>query len=226
LERTKEELGGQALVHQGDLRDEKVAVNLVAAVLEWSGRLDGLVNNAGGQFPAPLSEISLGGWNAVVANNLTATFLVSRAAYLGWMRGRGGAIVNISADGGRGVPGLGHAAAARAGQMSLSATAAAEWARDGVRVNCVVPGLIGSSGLATYPEAWRGALTRIEGQIPLGRLGSEAEVAAAAIFLLTEAAAYITGAAIHVDGALRAYPRCAFLAPGEKRPPAGEREGS
>ena len=107
----------------------------VDGVLAWGGRIDGLVNNAGGQFPAQLKDISLNGWNAVVANNMTATFLTSKAVYLRWMEQNGGAIVNVGADCELGMPGMGHNGAARAGQTNFTYTASVEWAHAGVRVN-------------------------------------------------------------------------------------------
>src|SRR6478735_11092189 len=99
LERVKEELGDpDTFIFSADLRREDEVKAAIAGVLDWSGgRIDGLVNNAGGQFPAPLKDISLNGWNAVVANNMTATFLVSKTVYLASMEAQGGVIVNVGA---------------------------------------------------------------------------------------------------------------------------------
>ena len=124
LEQVKQELGApEAFTHAADLRDEDQVRRAVEAVLAWGGRIDGLVNNAGGQFPAPLKEISLNGWNAVVRNNLTATFLMSKEVYLRSMEANGGSIVNVGADFELGMPGMGHNGAARAGQTNLTYTA-------------------------------------------------------------------------------------------------------
>ena len=113
LDQVKEELGDPGtFTFAGDLREEAEVKAAVDAVVKWGGRIDGLVNNAGGQFPAPLKDISLNGWNAVVRNNMTATFLMSKEVYLRWMEGNGGAIVNVGADFELGMPGMGHNGAA------------------------------------------------------------------------------------------------------------------
>ncbi len=186
-----------------DLRDENQVRAAIDGVLAWSGgRIDGLVNNAGGQFPAQLKDISLNGWNAVVNNNMTATFLVAKAVYLGSMQQHGGAIVNVGADFELGNPGMGHNGAARAGQTNFTYTASVEWAHSGVRVNSVLPGFIASSGLDRYPDRAHDALRNVRSRIPLKRHGTESEIAAAIVFLLSDAAAYVTGMAFRVDGGL------------------------
>ncbi|MBM3643603.1 MAG: SDR family oxidoreductase [Alphaproteobacteria bacterium] len=212
LEAVKAELGRpDTLTHAADLRDEGQVKAMVRAALDWSGgAIDGLVNNAGGQFPAPLRDISLNGWNAVVANNMTATFLVSREVYLGAMEARGGAIVNVGADFDLGMPGMGHNGAARAGQTNFTYTASVEWAHAGVRVNSVIPGFIASSGLDRYPERAHEVLRSVKGRVPMKRHGTESEIAAAIVFLLSEAAAYITGIAVRVDGGLHNNARSSF----------------
>lgn len=213
LQRVREELGlddARVMTHCCDLRDEPAVIEAIAAVLRWAGRIDGLVNNAGGQFPAQLKDLSLKGWNAVVANNMTATFLASRETYRQWMIDHGGAIVSVGADWESGMPGMGHNGAARAGQQNFTMTASVEWAHSGVRVNHVIPGFIASSGLDTYPEQAHGALRKVRNFVPLKRHGNEAEVSAAVVFLLSEAASYITGASIRVDGGLRNNARGGF----------------
>ncbi|CAN5494197.1 hypothetical protein BH10PSE6_BH10PSE6_24500 [soil metagenome] len=166
------------------------------------GQIDGLVNNAGGQFPAPLKDISLNGWNAVIRNNMTATFLVSKEVYLRSMEQHGGAIVNVGADFELGMPGMGHNGAARAGQTNFTYTASVEWAHSGVRVNSVIPGFIASSGLDRYPERAHDVLRNVKGKVPLKRHGTESEIAGAIVYLLSPAAAYVTGIALRVDGGL------------------------
>ena len=129
LARVKEELGDpDTFTYSADLRDEAGVKAAVDGVMKWAGRIDGLVNNAGGQFPAPLKDISLNGWNAVVNNNMTATFLMSKEVYLRWMEANGGVIVNVGADFELGMPGMGHNGAARAGQTNFTYTASVEWA--------------------------------------------------------------------------------------------------
>lgn len=204
LERVKEELGDpDTFIHAADLRREDEVKEAIAGVIDWSGgRIDGLVNNAGGQFPAQLKDISLNGWNAVVANNMTATFLVSKAVYLASMEAQGGVIVNVGADFEMGNPGMGHNGAARAGQTNFTYTASIEWAHAGVRVNSVLPGFIASSGLDRYPERAHEALRSVKDRIPAKRHGTESEIAAAIVYLLSDAAAYVTGIALRVDGGL------------------------
>lgn len=190
--------GGSGSHAVSDIRDEDAVRATVAGVVAAHGRIDGLVNNAGGQFPAPLAEITLKGWQAVVNTNLTGGFLVARECYLQSMRAHGGAIVNMAADVWNGMPGMGHSGAARAGMLNFTETAACEWAP--VRVNAVAPGWIASSGLDTYPEAMQAAIRGLPRHTPAQRLGTEAEVSAAIVFLLSEAAAFISGTCLRVDG--------------------------
>lgn len=202
LEAVRDEIredGGAADVHACDVRDEEAVAEMVARVVERHGRVDGLVNNAGGQFRAPIAETTKKGWDAVVATNLTGGFLCAREVYTQSMRAHGGAIVNILLDMWQGVPGMAHSAAARAGMLNFTQTAATEWAPANVRVNAVAPGWIASSGMDTYPESlwpfFRG-LARIS---PMRRLGTESETSAAVVFLLSEAASFITGSCLRVD---------------------------
>jgi citronellol/citronellal dehydrogenase len=116
------------------------------------------------------------------------------------MEANGGAIVNILADMWNGMPGMGHSGAARMGMLSFTETAACEWAVAGVRVNAVAPGWIASSGFETYPEDFQTKIRGLAAKVPLQRLGNEAEVSAAVVFLLSEAAAFITGSVIRIDG--------------------------
>lgn len=204
LEATAAELredGGACSLHVCDIRDEAQVKDTIAAVVAAQGKIDGLVNNAGGQFPAPLSAISQKGFETVVRTNLVGGFLVAREVFTQSMSSRGGAIVNIVADMWRSMPGMGHSGAARAGMVNFTQTAAVEWAPAGVRVNAVAPGWIASSGLDNYEGAARALIPRLKASVPLSRLGTEAEVSAAIVFLLSEAAAFISGATLRVDGA-------------------------
>ncbi|HSO05543.1 MAG TPA: SDR family oxidoreductase [Candidatus Limnocylindrales bacterium] len=202
LERVRDEIeaeGGTTSIHECDIRDEAQVRATVADVLSTHGRLDGLVNNAGGQFPAPLAAISAKGWDAVVRTNLTGGFLVARECYTQWMLGHGGAIVNIIADMWNGMPGMGHSGAARAGMLNLTETASLEWAP--VRVNAVAPGWIASSGMDNYPPEMKPLIMGLPKSVPLNRFGTESEVSAAIVFLLSPAAAFVSGACLRVDGA-------------------------
>src|ERR1700704_4284398 len=132
--------GGKASTHRCDIREEETVAATVAAILKTHGRIDGLVNNAGGQFQAPLEAISQKGWETVVRTNLTGGFLMARECYTQWMREHAGAIVNIVADMWNGMPGMGHSGAARAGMVNLTETAAGGGAASGGRVNAGGPG--------------------------------------------------------------------------------------
>jgi len=183
-----------------NIRSEAEVTAMIERVLADHGALDGLVNNAGGQFHAPLAEISAKGFEAVVSTNLTGGFIVMREAYRQWMQRHGGSIVNMSADIWMGLPGFGHSAASRAGMESLTQSAAAEWAGSGVRVNTVAPGMIASSGFDNYEGAGVDQIRAYPERVPAKRYGTVAEVSAAIIFLLSPAAAYITGSCLRVDG--------------------------
>ncbi len=191
--------GGDASHAACDIRDEDAVKAAVAAILVARGRIHGLVNNAGGQYPSPLENISGKGWQAVLATNLTGGFLMARECYVQCMRAHGGAIVNMLADMWHGMPGMGHSGAARAGMLNFTETAACEWAP--VRVNAVAPGWIASSGMDTYPEAMKPLIQGLAKHVPAARLGTESEVAAAIVFLLSEAAAFVSGACLRIDGA-------------------------
>jgi citronellol/citronellal dehydrogenase len=194
-----EAAGGRASAHACDIREEDRVSATVAAVLAAHGRLDGLVNNAGGQFPSPLAAIKAKGWETVVRNNLTGGFLMARECYTQWMEAHGGAVVNIIADMWMGMPGMGHSGAARAGMLNFTETAALEWAP--VRLNAVAPGWIASSGMDNYPPEMGPLIRRMAAMVPLRRMGTESEVAAAIVFLLSPAAAFVSGACLRVDGA-------------------------
>src|SRR5438552_1823688 len=193
LEAVKAEIiedGGSASTHPCDIRDEAAVGATIDAVLTLRGRLDGLVNNAGGQYRTAMKSISTKGFEAVVRNNLTGGFIFMREAYLRWMEAHGGAIVNIIADIWHGWPDFAHSGAARGGMLTLSETAACEWAASGVRVNCVAPGGIASSGFDTYAPEAQAKILEFPKTVPLSRFGTEAEVSAAIVYLLSPAAAY------------------------------------
>lgn len=191
---------GKASIHVCDIRDEAMVKSMVSAVLAQHGAIHHLVNNAGGQFPALAKNLSLNGWEAVIKNNLTGGFLVSRETYTQWMEAHGGSIVNIIADIWGGMPHMAHSGAARAGMLSFTETVACEWAHAGVRVNAVAPGWIASSGFDTYSPEVQKEMRGWKKKVPLQRFGTEAEISAAIVFLLSEAASFITGSCIRVDG--------------------------
>ncbi|HEX7687466.1 MAG TPA: SDR family oxidoreductase [Burkholderiaceae bacterium] len=203
LERTAAEIdedGGRCGWRAFDIRDEDAVKAQVEAEVREGGVVHGLVNNAGGQFPAPMQAISKRGFEAVVANNLTGGFLMMRELFLHSFQAHGGAIVNMTADFRNGMPGMAHSGAARAGMSNLTMTAAFEWASSGVRVNAVAPGWIASSGMDTYGGAMRALIPQLKRHVPLRRMGLEAEVSAAIVFLLSPAAAFVTGVTLQIDG--------------------------
>ena len=193
--------GGQASFHVCDIRQEETVKQVVAATAASLGKIDGLVNNAGGQYVTPLEAISAKGWEAVVNSNLTGGFLMARECYLQSMQAKGGRIVNIVADMWGSMPGMGHSGAARAGMVSFTETAAVEWAHSGVRVNAVAPGYIASSGMDHYPPEVGKMLKAKFKTVPLGRFGTEAETAAGIVFLLSPGASFISGTTMRIDGA-------------------------
>jgi len=196
-----EEDGGKAIWFTCDIREEDKVRETVAAIFKAVGDVHGLVNNAGGQFPSPLAMISQKGWETVVRTNLTGGFLMAREVFLQGMNRTGGSIVNIVADMWGGMPGMGHSGAARAGMVNFTQTAAFEWGCANVRVNAVAPGWIASSGMDTYPESFKQTIKTLKAAVPLKRMGAEAEVSGAICFLLSDAASFISGDTLRIDGA-------------------------
>lgn len=201
---------GKASSHPCDIRDEAGVAEVVAGVLAQQGRIDGLVNNAGGQFYGEMKDFTTDGFEAVVRTNLTGGFIFMREVYNRWMAQHGGAIVNMVAAISGSLPGYAHSGAARCGMMSLTETAACEWAAAGVRVNAVAPGLIASSGFDQYSEAGAAAIRTRLASIPLQRYGNVAEVSAAIVYLLSPAAAFVSGACLRIDGAAATARSCHF----------------
>jgi citronellol/citronellal dehydrogenase len=203
LEKTAAEIteaGGRCDTVQLNIRDEKAVDAVVAGIVAKHGRIDGLVNNAGGQFVQPAAKISPNGWRTVIDLILNGTFLMSSAVYRHSMQQHGGSIVNMLADVWTGYPGMAHMAAARAGLANLSITLSIEWAVSDVRVNCVAPGTILSSGMLHYPpEIQRRTVEEAVESVP-ARLGTESEVSGPIVFLLSPAASYVSGVTLEVDG--------------------------
>jgi citronellol/citronellal dehydrogenase len=190
--------GDAVLALPCDIREPDQVEAMVRGVIEAFGRIDVLVNNAGGQFPSPAQHISPNGFLAVVKNNLVGTFHVCREVANRWMiPQKSGRIVNVIANIYRGFPGMVHTGAARAGVENMTMTLAVEWAQFGILVNAVAPGVIRSSGTAQYPPQ---LLERAIAQTPLKRAGTCEETAAAIVFLASPAAQFITGATLRMDG--------------------------
>ncbi|MDX2091947.1 MAG: SDR family oxidoreductase [Kofleriaceae bacterium] len=190
--------GAGVLARVCDIREPQQVEELVKTVLATWGRIDVVVNNAGGQFPSPAQHISPNGFLAVVRNNLVGTFHVCREVANQWMiPNKGGRIINVIANIYRGFPGMVHTGAARAGVENMTMTLAVEWSQFGILVNAVAPGIILSSGTAQYPPQ---LLERAVAETPLKRAGTVEEVAASIVFLASPAAQFITGATLRLDG--------------------------
>ena len=190
--------GIEAIYGICDVRRHDEVTAVVGEVLRTFGQLDIVVNNAAGNFPVPISDLSPNGFKAVVDIDLMGTFNVSKAAYDLWLRDHGGAVVNISAAiQYRGMALQAHVVSAKAGVDALTRTSAIEWGPDAVRVNVVAPGaMAGTEGVKRIA----GDNEHRTAQYPLNRAGSTTEVAEAVLFLASDAASYVTGATLVVDG--------------------------
>ncbi|HEY0194244.1 MAG TPA: SDR family oxidoreductase [Kofleriaceae bacterium] len=190
--------GGSVIAQPCDIREPAQVEVFVKTVMAEHGRIDIVVNNAGGQFPSPAQHISPNGFLAVIKNNLVGTFHVTReVANQAMIPARRGRIINVIANIYRGFPGMAHTGAARAGVENLTMSLAVEWAQYGILVNAVAPGIILSSGTTQYPPQ---LLERGVAQTPIKRAGTVEEVAASIVFLASPAAQFITGATLRIDG--------------------------
>ena len=192
------EAGGQALSIHGDVREASTAIDAAKATHEQLGRIDVLVNNAGGMFFAPATDLTIGGWSAVLRLNLDAAFQFAQAV-APTMRSAGkGSIVNVASVAGiAGSPGAAHYGAAKAGLINLTRTLALEWAPK-IRVNCVAPDFIRTRGTdRLMPAAYRRRIAKL---IPMRRLGRPEDIASVVVFLASDLASFVTGQTVVVDG--------------------------
>jgi len=193
--------GAHILTHTADIREPAQITQLFAAIEQHYGALDILVNNAGGQFAQAAIDFSIKGWNAVVHNNLNGTWYMMQHAAQRWRDlAHPGVIVNIVAPTTRGMSGVAHTVAARAGIIGLMNTVAVEWAPLNIRVNCLSPGLTATSGLDVYPPEALRSITRAN---PMKRMGTAMEMAQSCVFLASPAASFITGTVLEADGGYR-----------------------
>ncbi len=194
------ELGARAHVVAGDLADADAASSVAKAAADALGTIDILVNNAGLTRDKLMMRLKDDDWQSVLDVNLTAAFRLSRAVLRGMMRNRWGRIVSItSIVGVTGNPGQANYAASKAGMIGMSKSLAAEVASRGITVNCVAPGFIVTAMTGALGED---ASNRLVEAIPAGRLGAPEDVAACALFLASDEAAYVTGQTLHVNGGM------------------------
>ncbi|HEV7759285.1 MAG TPA: glucose 1-dehydrogenase [Acidimicrobiales bacterium] len=193
------EIGGLSV--PTDVREGDQVDRAVAATLERYGRIDVLVNNAGGTFSSPLLETSENGFDALYRANLRHVLLCTqRVARVMVAAGAGGSIVNVtSIEGVRAAPGYAAYAAAKAGVINLTKTAALELAPHRIRVNALAPDITMTEGLAALSPSG-GAPDRLGQVVPLGRVGHVDDLAGAAVFLASSLSSYVTGQTLHVDG--------------------------
>ena len=190
--------GGVATTHAMSIRDPDAVAQLVTDVVAAHGRIDHLINNAGGQFPQAAIDYSVKGWNAVIDTNLNGSWYMMQAVARHWRdQAAQGTIINIVAVIVRGMPGVAHTCAARAGVIHLSKTLATEWAPLGIRINCVAPGAIATGGMDVYSEEARRELPRSN---LMQRFGSAQDVADAVTYLAAPSGRFITGEVLTVDG--------------------------
>ena len=181
-----------------DIRDPDFVAGLFEATWSACGRLDILVNSAGGQFPGAAIDFSVKGWNAVVNTNLNGTWFMMQTAARRWRAaGAKGSIVNVVVVTSHGLHGVAHSVAARAGVIGLSRAVAVEWAPLGIRVNCIAPGAIETEGWKVYSPEARAAYPRSN---PMMRAGTSWEIAEACMYLAGPAASFVTGETLAVDG--------------------------
>ncbi len=190
--------GCDRLIHPVSIRDPDAVAGLFDAIYERFGRLDILVNNAGGQFPQAAIDFSVKGWSAVIDTNLNGTWHMMQAAARRWRDAAApGVIVNVVAQITRGMPGVAHTCAARAGVIYLSKTVAVEWAPLDIRINCVAPGVISTEGMNVYPEEAR---ARFPDANAMRRMGEVEDPVNAILFLAGPTSRFMTGEVVTVDG--------------------------
>lgn len=211
LKAAKSEIGESAHIFQMDVRDVDSVQAMVEFADEKFGKIDGLINNAAGNFIVRAEDLSVNGWNSVIDIVLNGTFYCSSAVGKYWIEKKHkGAILNMVAtyawDAGAGIV---HSAAAKAGVMSLTRTLAVEWGTQyGIRVNAIAPGAIERTGGADRLWESEEAAQRTMDSIPLGRLGKPEEIAELAAFIMSDKASYMNGEIVTLDGGqwLNKYP--------------------
>jgi NAD(P)-dependent dehydrogenase (short-subunit alcohol dehydrogenase family) len=185
-----------------DVRNPEQVQQMIDSVTQRFGRLDGLVNNAAGNFVAPAERISANGWRAVVDIVLNGTWYCTSAAGRWWIANeQPGVVLSVIATyAWTGHPGTVHSAAAKAGVLAMSRTLAVEWAHRGIRVNCLAPGPTDTDGAGSALWGDPDQRDAVLSSVPSRRLASPAEIADIAAFLLSDRASYVTGEVLTADG--------------------------
>jgi 3-oxoacyl-[acyl-carrier protein] reductase len=200
LQALKEDLGDRAAIFPADLSEDDAIDALIKGVEETFGQIDVLVNNAGLTRDGLSMRMKDEDWQQVLDVNLTAPFKLAQAVQRGMMKRRAGRIVNIaSVVGVTGNPGQCNYVASKAGMIGWSKSMAAEVASRGITVNCIAPGFIATAMTEALNDDQQ---AKINANIPSGRMGTPDEIAAAAVYLASDEAAYVTGSTIHVNGGL------------------------
>lgn len=194
-------VGAEVATHAMTIREPEAVAAMIGDVFDRFGRLDCLVNNAGGQFAQDAIDFSRKGWLAVIDTNLNGTWWMMQEAAKQWReRGMPGNIISIVAHTDRGMPQAAHTCAARAGVIALTRTVSVEWAPFNIRVNCVAPGTIETDGFEVYPPE---ALKRFHEANPMMTLGDAWDVAEGVVYLAAPSGKFITGETLTIDGGMQ-----------------------
>jgi len=192
------EAGGEAIAISGDIRQPEQIEAAMTRIRQEFGKLNILVNNAGGQFVTPARELNNKGFETVIRNNLVGSWQMTKAVGDHFMFENGGSIVFVTACVRSGLSGFVHTAAARGGVLAMMKTLAFEWAEFGIRLNCVAPGTVKTEGMGHYPiapEQWLKLNRNI-----MGHMGDVEDIAAAIIFLASPLGKFVTGEEWYIDG--------------------------
>jgi 3-oxoacyl-[acyl-carrier protein] reductase len=199
--RIREESGGKCLAVPTDVKNEEACIRLVQRTVDEFGRVDILINNAGGTRMGPLESIPTKGWDSIFDLNVRSAYFCTREAGKHMVAQKSGAIVNISSNAGiTGVKGGAHYSAAKSALQMFTTVTAAEWGKHGVRANCVAAGMIASPRAAAAWDAAGLDASTMGSAIPLRRAGTPDEMANMIVFFASDAASYITGQTIAVNG--------------------------
>lgn len=196
--KTIRDAGGEAIAISGDIRQPEQIEAAMERIRQEFGKLNILVNNAGGQFVTPARELNNKGFETVIRNNLIGSWQMTKAVADHFMFENGGSIVFVTACVRSGLSGFVHTAAARGGVLAMMKTLAFEWAEFGIRLNCVAPGTVKTEGMGHYPiapEQWLKLNRNI-----MGHMGDVEDIAAAIIFLASPLGKFVTGEEWYIDG--------------------------